>query len=51
MSNDTKPENHVEALIKKAADASSAGEAQAYAQAASNAAAAMCGLKNAKKQD
>ena len=51
MSNDTKPADHVEALIKKAAEANSAGEAQAFAQAASNAAAAMCGLKNAAKQD
>ena len=40
---------NVEALCKKAAEASSAGEAQAYAQAACNVANAMCAAKAAEK--
>lgn len=40
---------NVEALCKKAANANSAGEAQAYAQAACNVANAMCATKNAEK--
>jgi len=42
-------EKHVEALIKKAAETHDAAEAQQFAQAACNAANAMCSLKNAKK--
>ena len=38
-------EKHVEALIKKAAEVASASEAMQFAQAACNAANAMCALK------
>ena len=51
MSNDDKPANHVEALITKAAQAKDAAQAQGFAQAACNAANAMCALKIAQKQD
>jgi hypothetical protein len=39
---------NVEALCKKAAEAASAGEAQAYAQAATNVANAMCAVKSSE---
>lgn len=39
---------NVEALCKKAAEAQSAGEAQAYAQAACNVANAMCAARTAE---
>lgn len=39
---------HVEALIKKAAEASDGAQAQQFSQAACNAANAMCALKTAE---
>jgi hypothetical protein len=39
---------HVEALIKKAAEQQDAGDAMKFSQAALNAANAMCSLGNAK---
>lgn len=41
---------HVEALIKKSAEQEDGGEAMKFAQAAANAANAMCALKAAEKQ-
>ena len=41
-------EKHVEALIKKAAEVASASEAMQFAQAACNAANAMCALASEK---
>ena len=42
-------EKHVETLIKKAADAKDAAQAMQFAQAACNAANAMCSLNIAKQ--
>ena len=42
-------EKHVEALIKKAAEAPMSDDAMRFAQAACNAANAMCGLAGAKR--
>lgn len=41
-------EKHVEALIKKAAEVDSASEAMQFAQAACNAANAMCAVASSK---
>lgn len=44
-------EKHVEALIKKAAEAASADSAMRFSQAALNAANAMCSLKHAAEKN
>jgi hypothetical protein len=41
-------EKHVESLVKKASEAATADEAMKYAQAACNAANAMCALASSK---
>lgn len=46
MTDKTTNRDHVETLIKRAAEATTAGEAQAFAQGACNAANAMCALKH-----
>lgn len=43
-----KSEDHVKALIKKAAEADDSGDAMRFAQAAANAVQAMLGLANLK---
>jgi len=42
-------EQHVQTLVKRASEAASADEAMKFAQAACNAANAMCALANSKK--
>lgn len=44
-------EKHVEAMIKKAADAADSGDAMRFAQAALNAANAVIGLTDLKKRN
>jgi len=44
MTTANKPEAHVEALIKKAAEAGDSGDAQRFSQAAANSANALCAL-------
>lgn len=44
-------EQHVETLIEKAAQAAKAVDALQFSQAASNAAAALCGLANVRKNN
>lgn len=46
MSDDSKTD-HVEALLKKAVEAKDSGDAMRFAQAACNAANAMCAVKTA----
>ena len=43
-------EKHIEAMIKKAAEAKDAAQAMQFAQAACNAANAMCSLNVAKRE-
>lgn len=43
-------EKHIEELVKKASEAKSADEAMKFAQAACNAANAMCSLRDALKK-
>lgn len=50
MSDTKTSEGHVEALIKKAAESPMSDDAQRFAQAACNAANAMCALGAARSQ-
>lgn len=44
-------EDDVKALLKKAVEANDSADAMRFAQAASNAASALCGLKNAREDN